>query len=317
LDRELAPVFNPRGLVGFERRLGAEIRVLTLPSGYDPDDLIRQDPARWTQLIQESLPVVEFVLQQLLRQTDPEDAKGRARVVDAMIPLLRDVGNPVEREAYAQKIARALRIDARTVLARLHEAEWQAAQRTPGISEAARRPPPEIPPTPPAVADLEGYCLATLLRWPWLLELVNRTLAEWDIPPLHSGDFNDPACRAIFAAWEEMLDEGISDPAQLKARLPEAVVLRLDELPEPPPDLADEQWLREGVQSALRLRERNLRRAKAELRALTEEAPPTETLQYGQALEENARALLRVQQALHSRCWAAVSFWAESPSEGE
>ncbi len=316
LDRELVPVFNPRGMVGFERRLGAEIRVLTLPSGHDPDDLIRQDPARWTQLVQESLPVVEFVLQQLLRQTDPEDAKGRARVVEAMIPLLRDVGNPVEREAYAQKVARALRIDARTVLARLHEAEWQAAQRTPGISETARRLAPEPPPTPPVVADLEGYCLATLLRQPWLLDAVNRTLAEWDIPPLHPGDFHDPACRAAFAAWEEMLDEGISDPAQLKARLPEAVALRLEGLPEPPSDLADDQWLREGVQSALRLRERNLRRAKAELRALTEEAPPAETIQYGQALEENARALLRVQQALHSRCWATVSFWAESPGEG-
>lgn len=313
LDRELTPVFNPHGLVGFERRLGAEIRVLTLPSGQDPDDLIRQDPVRWTQLVRESLPVVEFVLQQLLRQTDPEDAKGRARVVDAMIPLLRDVGNPVEREAYAQKIARALRIDARTVLARLHEAEWQAAQRIPGISEAARRLSSEISFAPPATADLEGYCLATLLRQPWLLELVNRTLAEWEIPPLHSGDFNDPACRAAFAVWEEMLDEGISDPAQLKARLPEAIALRLEELPELPLDLADDQWLREGVQSALRLRERNLRRAKAELRALTEEAPSSETIQYGQALEENARALLRVQQALHNRCWATVPFWTESP----
>lgn len=317
LDRELTPVFNPRGLVGFERRLGAEIRVLTLPSGHDPDDLIRQDPARWHLLVQESLPVVEFFLQCLLSQTDREDAKGRARIVEAMLPLLRDVGNSVEREAYAQKIARVLRIDARTVLARLHEAEWQAAQRSAGVAEAARRLTQEGPARTLPAADLEGYCLATLLRQPWLLDRVNRTLADWDISPLCPGDFSDPSCRAVFAAWEAMLLEGAPDPERLRERLPEAVVLRLDRLPEPPSEMSDDQWLREGVQSVLRLKERNLKRARTELRALTEEAPPSEAVRYGQELEENARALLRVQQALHSRCWTAVSLWAEEPCEGE
>jgi len=310
MDRELTPVFNPRGLVGFERRLGAEIRVLTLPPGNDPDDLIRQDPARWPVLVRESLPVVEFVLGQLLRQTDLEDAKGRARVVEAMLPLLRDVGDPVERETYAQKVARALRLDARTVLARLYEAERQAAQRTPVVvSPEGQRGG--------VIADLEGYCLATFLHQPWLLDAVNRTLEEWDIPPLRPGDFNDPACRAALEAWEEILAEGAADPSILREQLPEAVVFRLDSLPEPPSDLSDEQWLREGIQAALRLRERNLRHRKAELRALTEEAPPLEVDRYGQALEENARALLRVQQALYSRCWATSSLWVEELSEGE
>jgi len=311
MDRELTPVFNPRGLVGFERRLGAEIRVLTLPPGHDPDDLIRQDPARWPVLVRESLPVVEFVLGQLLRQTDLEDAKGRARVVEAMLPLLRDVGDPVERETYAQKVARALRLDARTVLARLYEAERQAAQRTPVVvSPEGQRGG--------VIADLEGYCLATFLHQPWLLDAVNRTLEEWDIPPLRPGDFNDPACRAALEAWEEILAEGAADPSILRERLPEAVIFRLDSLPEPPSDLSDEQWLREGIQAALRLRERNLRRRKAELRALTEEAPPLEVDRYGQALEENARALLRVQQALYNRCWALSPTGVETPFvEGE
>jgi len=311
MDRELTPVFNPRGLVGFERRLGAEIRVLTLPPGNDPDDLIRQDPARWPALVRESLPVVEFVLGQLLRQTDLEDAKGRARVVEAMLPLLRDVGDPVERETYAQKVARALRLDARTVLARLYEAERQAAQRTPVVvSPEGQRGG--------VIADLEGYCLATFLHQPWLLDAVNRTLEEWDIPPLRPGDFNDPACRAALEAWEEILAEGAADPSILRERLPEAVIFRLDSLPEPPSDLSDEQWLREGIQAALRLRERNLRRRKAELRALTEEAPPLEVDRYGQALEENARALLRVQQALYNRCWALSPTGVETPFvEGE
>ncbi len=305
LDRELEPLFNPRGLVGFERRLGAEIRVLSLPAGYDPDDLIRADPDRWRALVQEAAPVVEFYLQMLLAQADLEDAKERARIVEAMLPLLRDVGNPVEREAYAQKLARAVRVDARTVLERLREQEQQHAVRiravptgaqpsAAGAAGKARRPSP---------ADVEGYALTLFLRQPWLLEAVNQTMVSLEIPPLEGQDFADPAARALFELWEERLAAGNADTGHLKEGLPDALASRLEALPAPPKDLSDEQWLREGMQAALRLRERRLRSLKAELRALAEDAPASEADRYGQALTENARALLRVQQVLRYRLW--------------
>jgi DNA primase len=36
LDREQDPVFDARGLLGYEARLQADIRVTTLPPGMDP-----------------------------------------------------------------------------------------------------------------------------------------------------------------------------------------------------------------------------------------------------------------------------------------
>lgn len=305
LDRELEPVFNPRGLVGFERRLGAEIRVLSLPAGYDPDDLIRSDPDRWRALVQEAVPVVEFYLRLLLARANLEDAKERARVVETVLPLLRDVGNPVERETYAQKLARAVRVDVRTILERLHELERQQALRVtvaPGpVRHTASRSPAES--RRPPIADLEGYALALFLRQPRLLGAVNQALAEMEIPPLSGQDFADPASRAIFDLWEERLAEGNPDPSHLKVYLPEPLLARLETLPAPPQDLTDEQWLREGIQTALRLRERRLRSLKAELRALTEDTSGPDADRYGQALAENARAILRIQQALRYRPW--------------
>ncbi|MCS7283228.1 MAG: DNA primase [Anaerolineae bacterium] len=305
LDRELEPVFNPRGLVGFERRLGAEIRVLSLPAGCDPDDLIRSDPDRWRALVQEAIPVVEFYLRLLLTRANLEDAKERARVVETVLPLLRDVGNPVERETYVQKLARAVRVDVRTILERLHELERQQALRVTVVTGPTQRTAPRSPVEfrRPSIADLEGYALALFLHQPQLLGAVNQALAEMEIPPLSDQDFADPTSRAIFDLWEEQLAEGNPDPSHLKAYLPEPLLARLETLPAPPQDLTDEQWLREGVQTALRLRERRLRSLKTELRALTEEASGPDADRYGQALAENARAILRVQQALRYRPW--------------
>ncbi len=303
LEREAEPVFDPRGLVGFEGRLGAEIRILSLPAGQDPDDLIGSDPQRWAALVEEALPVVEFVFQQLLAQADLEDAKERARIVDRMLPLLRDVRDPVEREVYAQKIARTLEVDERTVLSRLHRSERDAAR--------IRRQPAEEPaiarsPTP---ADLEGYCLAVLIHRPWLLEQVNRILTEMDLEPLRGQDFNDPLYRTVFERWEAVLDSPHPSVDRLREAVPEAGGEWLERLLAVGEGLSDEQWLREGVKAALRLRQRNLKRIEADLRALTREAQEEgrpEAAEYGQACLEYARAILRVQQAL-------TRPWGESP----
>ncbi|HEY75350.1 MAG TPA: DNA primase [Thermoflexia bacterium] len=302
LEREAEPVFDPRGLVGFEGRLGAEIRILSLPAGQDPDDLIGSDPQRWLALVEGALPVVEFVFQQLLAQADLEDAKERARIVDRMLPLLRDVRDPVEREVYAQKIARALEVDERTVLSRLHRSERDAVR--------IRRQPVEEPVAVrrPTSADLEGYCLAVLIRRPWLLARVNEVLVGMDLQPLQAQDFSDPIYRAVFEGWETVLAEPQPSADRLREVVPEPAGEWLGEVLSESEDLSDEQWIREGVKAALRLRQRNLKRIEADLRALTREAQEEgrpEAAEYGQACLDYARAILRIQQAL-ARPWGEV-----------
>lgn len=301
LEREMEPVFDPRGLIGYEGRLGAEIRILSLPPGFDPDDLIGSDPQRWAALVEDAQPVVEFVFYRLLSQADLEDPKERARIVDRMLPLLRDVRDPVEREGYAQKIARALRVDERTMLARLRQAEREAAGRRP-VEQAISAPRRATP------ADLEGYCLAILLRRPWLLERVNAALQGMDLDPLQAQDFADPGYRAIFSSWTDALAEAVSSSDVLRDRLPPAIAEQLEGLLEGGAELSEEQWVREGVMAALRLRQRNLKQIEADLRALTREAQEEgrpEAAEYGQACLEYARAILRIHQALN-RPWADV-----------
>jgi len=289
LVREGQPVFDPRGLVGFEGRLGAEIRILSLPSGYDPDELIGSDPDQWVRLVEGALPVVEALLQRLLAEADLDDAKERARIVEEMLPALRDVVDPVEREVYAQKIARTLQVQERTVLSRLHRAERRAAQAQSDQVAASSQPLGLAP------ADLEGYCLAILFRRPLLLDWVNSALEEMALQPLQPRDFADPAGRALFETWHEMVEQGAASAESLRERLPPAVAHRLDAFLGGSQNWADEQWAREVLQAVLRLRKRNLHQTIAELQVFAEEA--------GRAavegeMKEHTRARRRIDQAL-------------------
>ena len=305
LDQEWEPVFDPRGLVGYEARLGAEIRVLRLPGDQDPDDLIRTNPQRWATLVKEAVPVVDFYLQILMEGLDLDDTKSKAHVVDTLLPVLRAVANPVEREDYVQKIARALRVDARAVQSRLRSAGRQTAR---GRHGAARTP--EKAPRRVVEADLEGHCLAALLQRPSLLAQINAALEGSQLKPLQGQDFNDVGCRAIFEAWEALLATEHPAPLEaLRAQLPIDLHARLDALLTPAQvTLADEQLVRDVVLTLLRLRERNLRQLGQKLSFLTTEAQEAGDMraeQYVGALQMYKETLLRTQQALAQR-WSLV-----------
>jgi hypothetical protein len=126
-------------------------------------------------------------------------------------------------------------------------------------------------------------------------------------------DFQDVGGRAIFEAWETLLEaEHLAPIEALRAQLPSDLHAQLEELLTPDESrlaLADEQLVRDVVLTVLRLRERNLRRLGQELSFLTIEAQETGDIraeQYDQARLAHAETLLRTQKAL-ARRWGWVS----------
>jgi len=314
LDQEWEPIFDPRGLVGRESRLGMEIRVLRLPPGQDPDDLIREEPQRWADLVEGAVSVVDFYFQILMADLDPEDSKAKASLVDKLLPVLQAVANPVEREDYAQKIARTLRIDARAVLSRLHGDKRQRARQRARPLEHSHfgpaRPQDEgsgKTQSQIAQADLEGHCLAALLQRPTLIAHINEALRSSKLDPLNWQDFQVISNRVIFEAWSELVREEHPAPTEaLRTQLPSDLHAHLEKLlTSDKIEVAEEQLVRDVLLTLLRLRKRNLKRLGQELSFLTlesREAGDMRAEQYIGALRTYKEALLRTQQAL-ARSW--------------
>jgi DNA primase len=301
LEQEWEPIFDPRGLVGHEARLGADIRILRLPRGQDPDDLIRGDRQRWAALVEEAVPVVDFYLQILLGGLDLDDTKAKAHVVDMLLPVLRAVPNPVEREDYVQKVARTLRVDARAVHSRLRSTERRRARRQRDPADAQEEPRLTV-----AEANLESHVLSALLQRPALLLQVNEALREGQLEPLQEQDFQDVGYRAIFDTVGALLTAEHPAPIEaLRAQLPADLQARLEELlTSDEAQLADEQLLRDVIRTLLRLRERSLKHIGQELSLLTTEAQEAGDVradQYAAAWLSHTATLLRTQKALAQR----------------
>ena len=62
--------------VGYENTLDAEIKVIILPEGKDPDDVIKEDAQNWQKLVAEAVPIVDYTFDRATAGLDLTSAKG-------------------------------------------------------------------------------------------------------------------------------------------------------------------------------------------------------------------------------------------------
>ncbi len=212
LDHTSEAYFDARGLLAHETRLQADIRITTLPPGNDPDEIVLRDPDEWQRIVAEAKPVVVHVMETLVSGRDVEDAKVKSEVAAQVLPLIKEVPNAIEREAYRQRLARLLRVDERA----LQQSEGPAR---PG--QQPRRRAPETAPQPAAAprkassprTRQEAHCLGILMRRPELVFRIDRELQQDSLPRLSRTDFDRADYQTVFDLVQESLSQDISEPA--------------------------------------------------------------------------------------------------------
>jgi DNA primase len=163
MDERQVPIPTAKGLVRFERELDGEVRIVLLPAGRDPDQVMREDPAGWSKRLDEALPVLEYVLQNVVKEADLSTAKGKAEVVESVLPLLREIHNPVEQGHYVQRLAHLVKVEERAIMAQLR-------RERPARGRRASVVPPEVPIDASEEEIVEGYFIALLYAFPPMKE---------------------------------------------------------------------------------------------------------------------------------------------------
>ncbi len=105
-------------------RIGlTEVGVVRLPEGKDPDEVIRDDRTVWEAATADPQPIMDYLVEYFAARHDPHSVGGRKRLVEAVAPTLRRIGDPVERGAYVQALSRRSGVDERAILEVLQRPE--------------------------------------------------------------------------------------------------------------------------------------------------------------------------------------------------
>ncbi len=214
LGRSMEPVVTSQGLVRFEGRLNVDIRIATLPAGRDPDDILRESPEQWPEIISQAQPVVSFTMLSLAGQLDLTTARGKSELVRQVVPMLKEVGNAVERTHYVGQLAQLVKVDERVVLA---EIERPSAPHRRPAAAGSRRPEPAEEET--HTFGQEEHLLGLIMQQPQVLATVCQELTDMGFESLSAEDFERGENRSLFplisthaleAATAEQMDQAMA-----------------------------------------------------------------------------------------------------------
>jgi DNA primase len=297
---ERVPVPLPQGLVRLESRLGADIFIASLPRGRDPDEIIRESPDRWREIIDSARPIVDYYFDVVLGRADLSSTKGATAVVRQLLPIVGEVRDPVQQALYLQRLADRVKIAEQLLASEL--ARLRLAAKAPEM--AGDRRDPEIPRRRSA---LDEHAVGLLLLYPAQARDFANALENDDLDLVESREVVDAIRRHVAAG-------GQPERAALAAAFPEPVAEWLEAVlreQEAHPALDERAVAREQERLLRELRRRADRKRiatySAFLRELEGEPSADATEMYRRVEEALARLQTSERLSRQARVWSNLA----------
>jgi DNA primase len=162
-----------------------KVRVVRVPDGKDPDELIRNDPEAWRAAIDETkekeLLLLDYFLERETRRVMGAGLAARLAAAERLLRPLAQAPDARWRGTFIQEIARRLELDERDVRSLVGAARQQRQAIAVAPSDTLQR-----------LGALDGQALKLLVEHP---SLVDR------LPVGERHPLRDEAARAIGEAW--------------------------------------------------------------------------------------------------------------------
>jgi DNA primase len=175
------------------------VKVVSLPTGDDPDTFIRNQGTEVFLQLQEKAPsLLDFAVEHSLRRAGPTSIEDRIRSVDEVLRILQKTNNRLEKEEYTKRVAERLGVNQQRLIERYPELRPREAR------PAARRDAPAGGPAPVNAARFKG----TPEERDLVHLLLQGQLLPAEVRRLEAEAFSMPACRRIVEIALRSVDEG-------------------------------------------------------------------------------------------------------------
>jgi len=86
------------------------IKIVTMPQGKDPADIISENPKEWHKLVQEAKSILEFYFQTAFARWPEQTAEDKRAISKILLPVIKKIPNRIERSHWIQELAKRLKV---------------------------------------------------------------------------------------------------------------------------------------------------------------------------------------------------------------
>ena len=110
-DTDLAGDAAAKRGIEIAESAGMSIRVVQLPSGTDPDDLIKKNSLEWKKAIKEAVPIYDFFIIAAITKFGVKSAEAKKKVAAATLPEIGKISDEIVKAHYLQTLSSKLGVE--------------------------------------------------------------------------------------------------------------------------------------------------------------------------------------------------------------
>jgi DNA primase len=118
-DADSAGLSAAERAIPIASKVGVSLSMITIPSGKDPDELIRQNAAKWQAAIDKPRYALDWLIDRYKQQLDIESAQGKRQFSDIILAVVRGLTDPVEQEHYIAAVADLIGVSREALLSKM------------------------------------------------------------------------------------------------------------------------------------------------------------------------------------------------------
>lgn len=118
-DQDRAGLNAAERAIPIAAKVGILLSVITVPSGKDPDELIKKDPKLWEEAIAKTQPAIDWLIDLYSNQLDLSTATGKSQFSNIVLNVVRGLDDSVEQEHYVEKIAKIIGVTKPALLSKI------------------------------------------------------------------------------------------------------------------------------------------------------------------------------------------------------
>jgi DNA primase len=196
-DADKAGLAATERAIPIAHKVGVTLQIITIPSGKDPDELIKQDVAKWREVIEQPHYVVDWLIGRYQKILSLDTAVGKREFSDVVLRVVRQLPDTVEQDHYLAQIAGILSVNKEALRVKLTEESAPAP-----VARRRSQKPADYGVVAPEKQRVEEHLMALTLYVPKMRRALYPLTAEM---------FDDLRAREVFRLLSTQPDYDGSD----------------------------------------------------------------------------------------------------------